>query len=88
MLCNGSIAKDYIIHTRACSSGALLRGSQHCKMLPQLFEKLLGVHMLGKGILRLLGGSVAALKISDLDEHTKKHQFSTASRKQAYTVGV
>lgn len=36
-------------------------------MLPKLLQKLLSVNMLRKGVLRLLGSSVAALKVSNLD---------------------
>lgn len=41
--------------------------SQRCKVLPKLLKKLLSVDVLGKGVLRLLGRSVAALEVSDLD---------------------
>lgn len=36
-------------------------------MLAKLLQELLCVNVLWKGVLCLLGGSVAALKISDLD---------------------
>lgn len=41
--------------------------SQHCKVLLELSEKLLSVDVLWKGIFRLLGCSVAALKVSNLN---------------------
>lgn len=41
--------------------------SQHRKVLPKLPQELLSVDVLRKGVLRLLGCSVAALKVSDLD---------------------
>lgn len=42
--------------------------SQHRKVLLELSEKLLSVDVLWKGIFRLLGRSVAALKVSDLNK--------------------
>lgn len=44
----------------------LVHRSQHCKVLPKLFEKLLSVNVLRKCILRLLGCGIAALQVSDL----------------------
>lgn len=44
----------------------LVYRSQHRKVLPKLFEKLLGVNVLRKCILGLLGCSIAALQVSDL----------------------
>ena len=40
--------------------------SEYRKVLPQVFEDLLSVHMLWEGILRLLGCHVAALKVPQL----------------------
>lgn len=49
--------------------------SQHRKVLAKLLQKLLSVDVLGEGVLGLLGRSVAALKVSDLDTG-KKQNFS------------
>lgn len=49
--------------------------SQHRKVLPKLLQKLLSVDVLRKGVLGLLGRSVAALKVSDLDT-SEKQNFS------------
>lgn len=46
--------------------------SNSCKMHTKLLQKLLRVHVLRKGILCLLGCSVATLKVSDLENGNKK----------------
>lgn len=66
------ISDSYISHTTPSFLIAQVRGSQQRKVLPKFFEKLLGVDMLWKGILRLLGSRVAALKISNLDRDKNK----------------
>lgn len=61
------ISDNYIIQTTPWFLSMLVRRSQHRKVLPKLFKKLLSVDVLRKGVLRLLGCSVAALKVSNLD---------------------
>lgn len=61
------IFDTYIIQTTLCFLCMLVGRSQNCKVLPKLFKKLLSVDVLWKGVLRLLGGSVAALKVSNLE---------------------
>lgn len=46
-------------------------------MLAKLLQELLRVHVLGEGVLCLLGGSVAALKVSDLDSDKTKQNRKT-----------
>lgn len=53
----------------------LAGSSQHRKVLLKLLQKLLSVDVLRKGVLGLLGRSVAALKVSDLDT-SEKQNFS------------
>lgn len=57
----------YVIQTTPCSLSILDGHSQHRKVLPKLLQKLLSVDVLRKGVLGLLGSSVAVLKVSDLD---------------------
>lgn len=61
------MSDNYIIQTTPRLLSLLVGRSQHRKVLPKLLKKLLSVDVLGKGVLRLLGCSVAALKVSNLD---------------------
>lgn len=66
------ISDDYIIKKPAPCFLSMLAGcSQHRKVLAKLLQKLLSVDVLGEGVLGLLGRSVAALKVSDLDTGKK-----------------
>lgn len=51
--------------------------SNCCKMLAKLLQELLRVDVIRKGVLRLLGCGVAALKVSDLDRGKKENVHNT-----------
>lgn len=61
------MSDNYIIQTAPRFLSTLVGRSQRRKVLPKMLKKLLGVDVLGKGVLRLLGRRVAALEVSDLD---------------------
>lgn len=72
----------YLLNTFVSQSNKLqVTRSNCCKMLTKLLQELLRVNVFRKGVLRLLGCSVAALKVSDLDSGKTSKQ-----KKKPYTT--